>query len=45
MDDLWTPFLLHQIEGISPDQIKNLTSSVDQRLFSLISNSSGYVKY
>jgi transposase len=43
-DDLWDA-ILTAANDISSDEIKNLTSSMDRRLFSLISNNGGYVKY
>ena len=42
--DLWN-FIMTASKDISSDEIKTLTSSMDQRLFSLISNNSGYIKY
>ena len=37
--------ILTASKDISSDEIKNLTSSMDQRVFSLIYNNGGYIKY
>lgn len=43
-NDLWEAVLTATNE-ITPDQIKNLTSSMDQRLFSLINKNGNYIQY
>lgn len=43
-DDLWEAIVTATKE-VSSDEIKKLTSSMDRRLFSVISNGGSYVKY
>ena len=41
---LWNAIVI-AADGISPNEIRNLTSSMDRRIFSLISKNGGGIKY
>ena len=43
-DDLWD-VILTAAKDISSDEIERLTSSIDQRLFSLIDKNGSYINY